>query len=120
VTRGSVLVWPRDERDQAVLLHAGGTMVLVPSSEPTASPTPRLPPPDVAQISLDDVSIRSAVERFNRVNSTKIVIADPTIGNIKIIGLYRADDPEKFARAAAAIAGGEAIQDHDVIVIRLK
>ncbi|MDE8651219.1 FecR family protein [Novosphingobium album (ex Liu et al. 2023)] len=125
VREGSVLVWPHDERDQAVLLHAGGTVTLDPGPnrggpEPTASTAPRLPPPELAQISLDNVPIRSAVVRFNRVNSTKIIIADPEIGNIRIIGLYRANNPEQFAQAAAAISGGHISRENGTIVIKMK
>ncbi|CAN5725473.1 FecR family protein [soil metagenome] len=125
VTQGSVLVWPRDERDQAVLLHAGGTVTLDPGPnrpvrKPAASAPPRLPPPDLAQISLDDVTVSSAVARFNRVNSVKIVVADPRIGNTRIIGLYRANDPEQFSKAVAAISGGYVEQNGGEIVIRSK
>lgn len=125
VTEGSVLVWPRDERDQAVLLHAGGTVTLdpgpnLPMRKPAPSAPPRLPPPDLAQISLDDVTVSSAVARFNRVNSVKIVVADPKIGNTRIIGLYRANDPEQFSKAVAAISGGYVDRDGDNIVIKSK
>lgn len=122
VTEGSVLVWPRDERDQAVLLHAGGSVTLDPgpdSSKPKRA-APRLPPPELAQISLDDVPIKSAVARFNRVNSTKIVIADPAIGDIRIIGLYRANDPEAFAQAAATVSGARMVRGQRTIVIKMK
>lgn len=125
VTEGSVLVWPRDERDQAVLLHAGGRVTLDPGPltagpEPARSPARRLPPPELAQISLDNVSIRSAVARFNRVNTTKIVLADPAIGDIAIIGLYRANDPEHFAEAVATISGGRVEHMERRIVIKMK
>lgn len=125
VAEGSVLVWPRDERDQAVLVHAGGMVTLDPgpiAAKPTSpvSAPPRLPPPDLAQISLDNVPIKAAVARFNRVNSTKIVIADPAIGNVAIIGLYKASDPEQFAQAAAAISGSIVEHKNGKIVMKLK
>lgn len=125
VREGSVLVWPRDERDQAVLLHAGGTVTLDPgpvaaSPEPPRAAASRLPPPELAQISLDNVPIRSAVVRFNRVNTTQIVLANPSIGNIEIIGLYRANDPENFAQAVAAISGGRIERSGRIIVIKMK
>lgn len=91
VTEGNVLIWPRDERDQAVHLHAGGSLTLDPGTapplepkSPTARPN-RLPPPELAQISLDNVTVKSAVARFNRINSTKIVIGDEAINNMTII-----------------------------------
>ena len=125
VTEGSVLVWPRDERDQAVLLHAGGTISLDPgpivaNPEPEQAAPRRLPPPELAQISLDNVPVRSAVARFNRVNTTQIVLADPAIGDIVIIGLYRANDPEHFAEAVAAISGGRIERSGRNIVIKMK
>lgn len=125
VSEGSVLVWPRDERDQAVLLHAGGTVTLDPGPMATTtaaarSAPRRLPPPELAQISLDNVPVRAAVARFNRVNSTKIILADPALGDIEIIGLYRADDPEHFAEAVAAISGGRVERSGSSIVIKMK
>lgn len=125
VKEGSVLVWPRDERDQAVLLHAGGTVALDPGPslpKPTsaASGPSGLPPPELAQISLDNEPVKSAVARFNRVNSTKIVIADSSIGETRIIGLYRANDPEEFARAVSMITDSQVEHSDREIVIRMK
>src|SRR3546814_8633019 len=76
----------------------------------------RLPPPELAQISLDNVPVRAAVARFNRVNSTKIILADSAIGDVEIIGLYRANDPEQFAEAVAAISGARVEQSGSNIV----
>ncbi len=125
VKEGSVLVWPRDERDQAVLLHAGGTVSLDPgpvatNPKPSQTAARRLPPPELAQISLDNVPVRSAVVRFNRVNTTQIRLADPAIGDVEIIGLYRANDPEHFAEAVAAISGGHIERSGNFIVIKKK
>jgi transmembrane sensor len=123
VEEGSVLVWARDVRDQAVLLQAGGSVTLDPGprslpSSTATPPAPRLPPPDLAQISLDNVSVEAAIVRFNRVNSTKIVLADPELGNIRIIGLYRANDPERFAQAVAAISNARVEHSRGTIVIK--
>ncbi|MES2496460.1 MAG: FecR domain-containing protein [Pseudomonadota bacterium] len=126
VDEGSVLVWGRDERDQAVLLHAGGALTLepgprLPVAAGLAQPTPPAPPPpELAQISLDNVTIAAAALRFNRINRTQIVIADPAIGEVRVVGLFRANDPQHFADAAAAVAGGEVRQSKDRIEIKLK
>lgn len=123
VTEGSVLVWARDERDQAVLLHPGGRLSLDPGPRPafTRAPAPPVAPePVIAQISLDNTPIAAAAERFNRVNQTQILITDPAIGEIKIVGLFRANEPDRFARAAAAVAGAEMVHDKDNNVIKLK
>lgn len=127
VEEGSVLVWARDVRDQAVLLQAGGSVTLDPgprslpsSTLAAAPPTPRLPPPELAQISLDNVSVEAAIVRFNRVNSTKIVLANPELGSIRIIGLYRANDPERFAQAVAELSGARVEHSRGSIVIKMQ
>lgn len=125
VTEGSVLVWGREERDQAVLLHAGGKLTLDPGPppplmSPQTSPRAPLPAPEVAQISLDNVTIAAAAARFNRINRAQIVIGDPGIGETSIIGLFNANDPAKFARAAAEVAGAEVIVTNERIVIKKK
>lgn len=128
VEEGSVLVWTRDERDQAVLLHAGGELTLRPgprrsdraAAEAEPSVSSPLPPPAQAQISLDNVPIKQAIVRFNRINSTKITIGDAPIGEIEIVGLFKANEPETFARAAAAVSGAVVAQDAHGIVIKYK
>lgn len=122
VREGSVLVWSRDERDQAVLLRAGGELILNPGPPAPAmsKESHPLPPPPLAQISLDNATIATAAERFNRVNGVKIVIADPTLGEKRIVGLFAANDPEQFARAAAAINGAKIVRRGQEIVIKMK
>lgn len=131
VLEGSVLVWPRDERDQAVRLQAGGTVTLDPGPQPiptrsqnpaalATEPMRRLSTPDMAQISLDNVPIAQAAMRFNRVNSTKIIIGDAAIGDVRLIGHYKANDPEHFAQAAAIVSGGYVEHENGNIVIKMK
>ena len=122
VREGSVLVWSRDERDQAVLLHAGGELILNPGppAPPGLMAARPLPPPQLAQISLDNVTLASAAERFNRVNDVKIVIADPALGEKRIVGLFAANDPEQFVRAVAAIHDADVTRNGSNIVIKMK
>lgn len=127
VMEGSVLVWPGDQRERAVLLRAGESLTLDPPLPAPPRPRPdkvasKGPPRPSAstQITLDDTPIREAVARLNRANSTKIVLADPAIGDIRIVGLFKADDPDEFARMAAAVSGGEVERGPGVIVIKLR
>lgn len=53
------------------------------------------------QIALDGDTLRDAVEMFNRYNARKLIIADPQIGGRKLVGWFRIDDPEGFAKAAS-------------------
>ena len=125
VLEGSVLVWAGDQREQAMLLRAGEALTL----DPAATPPPRLRPekapskarassPGLAQIALNDTPIRVAVARFNAINSTQIVLADPAIGDVEIVGLFKADDPEEFARLAAAVSDADVERRQNVIVIK--
>ncbi len=116
VAEGSVLVWARQARDQAVLLHPGGSLSLdldARSQTPGAANIAIKP----ARFSFDNVSIASAAARFNKVNSTKIVLGDPALGRTSIVGLFKADDPEQFARAAATITGARVSHRQGEIVI---
>ena len=109
VDEGSVLVWRRGHQDKAVLLRAGGALTLEPA-----------PSPADTQIVLDDVSISAAAARFNRVNHTQIIIADPAIGQIKIVGLFQANDPDQFAKSAAAVSEANIEYNQNYIVIKSK
>lgn len=124
VAEGSVLVWARDGRDQAVLLQAGGKLTLDPGprrpSSPATLPTHPLPPPGVAQISLDNVSIAAAAARFNRISRVQIVIADASIGEMRIVGLFNANDPKRFAEAAAAMTGATITVKEEGYIIEMK
>ncbi len=126
VLEGSVLVWPGEAREAAALLRAGQSLTLDPPApaarrrvEKVASRAPARPAAPV-QIALDDTPIAEAAARFNRINRTKIVLADPEIGDIRIVGLFKADDPEEFARMAAAVSGGEVERGDGTIVIKLR
>ncbi|MPT49237.1 MAG: DUF4880 domain-containing protein [Sphingobium sp.] len=124
VTEGSVLVWARDEREQAVLLHAGDRLTLDTqpnhSDNAQAQASMPLPQPAVAKISLDNVPLAQAVARFNKVNSRQIIISDPEIGEVEIVGLFNANNPDRFAKSAAILAGGELSYEGRNIVIKLK
>ena len=126
VLEGSVLVWPGEAREAAALLRAGQSLTLDPPApaarprvETVASRAPARPAAP-AQIALDDTPIAAAAARFNRINRTKIVLADPEIGGIRIVGLFKADDPEEFARMAAAVSGGDVERGDGTIVIKLR
>lgn len=116
VREGSVLVWAREGRDQAVLLRAGGRLTLEPPASEGSLPAS----PDVAQIALDNDTLDSAVVRFNRINQTQIIVADDGIGGMRITGLFNANDPQAFARAAAVVSGGHVLQRGENIVIDAK
>lgn len=121
VSEGSVLVWAQGARNAAVSVRAGGSLSLDPDGHQTAprvaAPRPQPSPDGRADFSFDDVPIATAAARFNRANSTKIVIRDETLAATPIVGLFKPDDPERFAEAAAALTGGRVVRREGTIVI---
>jgi transmembrane sensor len=54
-------------------------------------------------IILDNDSLTEAVLEFNRYNSKTLTIADPDLANIELVGIYRLNEPEGFARDVQAL-----------------
>ncbi len=54
-------------------------------------------------IILDNQTLAEAVLEFNRYNRLKIIIADPALGSHRLVGQYRADQPEQFVDAVQAL-----------------
>ena len=69
------------------------------------------------QIALDGDTLREAVDLFNRYNSRRLVISDPAIGGKKLVGWFRIDDPEGFARAASDTLDVQVRMDADEIFL---
>lgn len=113
VTEGTVRVWSEGARDQAVMLHAGHALTLQPA------PLRKITVPAQA-FSFDDTSIGEAAARFNRVNTARIVIADPAIGKVTIVGRFKPDRPAEFAKAAAALTGARVVERRGMLVIEKK
>jgi transmembrane sensor len=59
------------------------------------------------QIVLDGEAFAAAAAEFNRYNDRKIVIADGAMADEKLVGWFRTNEPESFARAAASSFGGK-------------
>ena len=59
----------------------------------------------------------AAAAEFNRYNARKIVIADEAMGEEKLVGWFRTNEPESFARAAASSFGGKVSVRGDVILV---
>lgn len=53
------------------------------------------------RIAFQDETLRDAAAEFARFSDVRIEIADPTVAALRITGLFQADDPAAFARAAA-------------------
>ncbi|AYV47724.1 iron dicitrate transport regulator FecR [Caulobacter flavus] len=70
------------------------------------------------QIVLDGEAFGAAAQEFNRYNARKIVIADPDLAEQKLVGWFRTNEPESFARAAAASFGARVTVRGDAILVQ--
>lgn len=113
VREGSVRVWREGAREQAVMLHAGNALTIDPAASRSAAPA--APPP--ASFWFEDISIADAAKRFNQVNTVQIVIADPAAGRVPIVGRFRSDRPDQFAKAAATLTGTRVREQRRTLVI---
>lgn len=124
VTEGMVEVWseavagtrrPRQVR--------AGEQVFVGDKTGATSPLQRPLEMDRAlawregQIVLDGDTIAAAVNEFNRYNTRKIVIADPRIEGRRVVGWFRTNEPESFARAVARSEGAPIDAADDLIIL---
>jgi len=68
------------------------------------------------QIVLDGDTVAAAAAEFNRYNLRKIVVADPALEARRIVGWFRTNEPESFARAVA-LAHDASIQASDDVIV---
>jgi transmembrane sensor len=50
-------------------------------------------------IAFQGESLSQAVDEINRYNRTRITVADPAIGGLRVAGYFRSDDPRAFVQA---------------------
>ena len=67
------------------------------------------------QIVLEGESLDDAVAQFNRYNTRKLVISDPSLAEEKLVGQFRATEPLTFAEAVATTLGAAVVEDGDTI-----
>ena len=65
----------------------------------------------------DNTSLADAVAEFNRYNSQKLVIADPSVADLRIYGTFRADNVGDFTQLAEAVFGLRAAVNGDRILL---
>jgi transmembrane sensor len=64
--------------------------------------------------------LAEAVAEINRHNRRRIVIEDATLAGRPIIGMFRANDIDTFARTAAAAMGADLIEEENLIRLESK
>jgi transmembrane sensor len=72
------------------------------------------------QLIFDGDTLGAAAAEFNRYNAVQVRIADPSLADERFVGRFRTNEPDAFARAAAAILGARAHVGDDEIVLSRK
>ncbi len=122
VTEGVVEAWSQDVGGAPRRVGAGERIFV---SDEVGPAKPAAAPIDITrslawregQIVLDGEAFATAAAEFNRYNARKIVIADDAMADEKLVGWFRTNEPESFARAAASSFGGKVTVRGDVILV---
>jgi transmembrane sensor len=69
-------------------------------------------------VSFEGEPLRMAVAEFNRHNRRQIVIDDPSLASVPVVGVFRTTDIEGFIAAAAVALNTRATVDGDLIRLR--
>jgi transmembrane sensor len=110
VAKGVLECWTTAAPMRVLRLPAGTKMLI---SNAAISDPQILPPTTVGRllawregmVGLDGETLAEAAAEFNRYNDRQIVIADEALGRERLVGYFRANDPESFVRAAAGTLG---------------
>lgn len=121
VTEGKVDAWIVGRESERTRIDAGSRGFLT-EREPTvvvaaANDIDRALAWRIGDLALNGESLAYAASELNRYNRRKLVIADRALGHEPIVGYFRTDQPEDFARAVAAMTGGNVAVARDTITL---
>ena len=68
-------------------------------------------------LTFDQSTLAEAAAEFNRYNTVQVEVTDPALAQEKMIGRFRTNEPDAFARAAAQILGARAEIGNDRIIL---
>lgn len=124
VTEGVVESWVADQPASRTRIAAGQTVrMMATAAEPAAVQS--APPGEIdrklawraGKIEFDGETLAEAIADFNRYNARKIRLGTAALGGKRLQGVFRADDPEGFARSAAVVLGTSVTASPSGIVI---
>jgi transmembrane sensor len=118
VTEGVVETWTAGEEDRRVRVSAGSKAYVAeyqPAKPVAFTDIERSLAWREGRIVLEGETLDEAVAQFNRYNAKKIVIADPDLATEKLVGQFRATNPQNFAAAVATTLGAQVEETGDMI-----
>lgn len=124
VTEGVVETWTMGEEDRKVQVAAGSKAFVAEYEPPKAVEAS----PDIerslawraGQIVLEGETLDQAAAQFNRYNAKKLVISDSGLAAEKLVGQFRATEPDTFAAAVVTTLGAVVKNNGDTIELSRK
>ncbi|MBY8824966.1 FecR family protein [Sphingomonas colocasiae] len=122
VTEGVVEVWRVGDEGDARRVSAGSAAMV----DIAAQAPPMVAARDdidralswrTGQLILDGDSVAEAAAEFNRYNRVQLRVADDALGREKMIGRFRTNEPDAFARAVAGLMGARVETAPDLILL---
>ena len=107
VTEGTVAAWATDSGGTMTILEAGQVATFRSgAAAPEVATAPAAIERSLAwrsgEIALENETLGSAVEQFNRYNQQQLVIVDGDLTGARLVGLFRIDRPGDFAATLSA------------------
>jgi transmembrane sensor len=119
VTEGVVETWTVGEEERRIQVAAGSKAYIAAYEPPkivqASADVERSLAWREGEIVLEGETLDEAVAQFNRYNARKLVISDPALAAEKLVGQFRATDPQTFAGAVATTLGAKVEEDGDTI-----
>jgi len=125
VTEGVVEVWRVGDEDRIRRIAAGTRAFITPDEAivPVVAANEEIDKAlawRTGELVFDGDTVADAVAEFNRYNVRKIEVADATLGARKMVGRFRTNEPDAFARAAATLLSARAVIGPDRIFLSRK
>ncbi len=121
VTEGVVETWSVREPGKKTRLTAGNQAFVGDAAKVATAFEPDAVTRKLAwrerKIILREETLSDAVAEFNRYNDQQIVIADPALSGLKLVGGFDVDRPEDFARSVHAASDAPVSIRSDRIII---
>jgi transmembrane sensor len=96
----------RTQRSAPAVMMSGGQQLVARSGHEAVLSRARLDEASNWQQGLatfDDVTLRAAAAELNRYSNDRLVVRDPQVAGLRVTGMFRTGDPERFGRALAQI-----------------
>jgi transmembrane sensor len=102
VTEGTVVAWPTGAKGTMNVLTEGQYATFSINGE---APRTGTAPAEInrslawrdGEISLEGETLANAISQFNRYNEQQLVLTDPSLGEERLVGLFKVGNPQEFA-----------------------